>query len=140
MLKKNKILSIKDIKIGDKASFKVKITGTLINEFAGLIRDYSSLHGDENYAKKAGFNKRIAHGMLVGSFFSTLIGMYLPGEKSLIVSQEIKYLKPVFEGDELEIVGVVKNVSLATRLVEIDIKVYKAKKVVVSSKNLVLLR
>lgn len=142
MLKTAKLLFMRDIKIGSRAVFKVRITKTLIDAFADLVGDHNPLHTDLEYAKRASFRERVAHGMLVSSFFSRLIGMNLPGKNSLIISQEIKYIKPVFSGDELEIIGVVKKVSRAAKLVDMEIKVRitKRKEVAIVSRNLVLVR
>ena len=49
--------------------------------------------------------------MLTASFLSTLAGIYLPGEKSLIHSVETKMIKPVFIGDELIVTGKVSEKS-----------------------------
>lgn len=140
-LAKSKKLSIHGIKEGDQACFRVVITGELIKAYARLTGDYNPLHSDQRYAKNSFFKKRIAHGMLVSSFFSTLIGMHLPGRNSLIVSQKIKYHKPVYIQQKLEIIGVVKSVSLATKLVNLDIQAKKvgAKKPAVRAEALVLI-
>ena len=49
--------------------------------------------------------------MLTASFLSSLAGMYLPGEKSLIQSAEVKFLQPVFPGDTLRVCGEVKELN-----------------------------
>ena len=45
--------------------------------------------------------------MLTASFISTLAGVYIPGENSLIHSVEVKFVKPVYVGDKLTIIGTV---------------------------------
>jgi 3-hydroxybutyryl-CoA dehydratase len=45
------------------------------------------------------FKQRIAHGMLTGSFISTVVGMQLPGPGSIYVGQELSFRAPVFFGD-----------------------------------------
>lgn len=139
---KSKILKINEIKKGDQASFNVKVSKKLVDSFAKLTKDYNPLHTNPGYAKQTKFGRRVAHGMLVSSFFSTLIGMYLPGRDSLIVKQEIKYLKPVFIGDDLKIIGVVNNINKNTRLIEIDIRAVKVKQneIAIKSKAMVLIR
>lgn len=49
--------------------------------------------------------------MLVAAFFSTLAGVYLPGEHCLLHSVESKFAKPVFIGDVLTVTGVVEEVN-----------------------------
>lgn len=51
--------------------------------------------------------------------FSTLAGVYLPGEHCLLHGVECKFAKPVFIGDTLTITGTVVNVSEAVAEAEI---------------------
>jgi len=55
--------------------------------------------------------------LLLVSFFSRLIGMYLPGENALCLSQSINYLLPAFIGDEITVEGEVITKSSATRII-----------------------
>lgn len=55
----------------------------------------------------------------VPGFFSTLAGVYLPGEHCLLHGVECKFAKPVFIGDTLTITGTVVNVSEAVAEAEI---------------------
>ena len=49
--------------------------------------------------------------MLGASFFSTLAGVYLPGEHCLLHSVEAKFAKPIFIGDTLTVTGRVTEVN-----------------------------
>jgi acyl dehydratase len=73
-------LKLKDIKIGQKKSFEVVVTESMVDDFAKLSGDNNLLHMDENYAKSNNFKGRVCHGMLLASFFSRLAGMYIPGK------------------------------------------------------------
>ena len=66
---------------------------------------------DETYAADRGYPGRVVYGMLGASFFSTLAGVYLPGEHCLLHGVECKFAKPVFIGDTLTVRGTVANVS-----------------------------
>lgn len=98
-----------EIKVGMEEKFQIEITEQMLDVFCTLTGDENPLHCDEEYAKEKGKKGRVAYGMLTASFLSTLAGMYLPGEKSLIQSVEVKFLKPVYIGDVLEIKGVVEE-------------------------------
>lgn len=65
----------------------------------------------EEYAAGRGFPGRVVYGMLGASFFSTLAGVYLPGEHCLLHSVESKFAKPIFIGDTLTITGKVDEVN-----------------------------
>ena len=71
--------SFEEIDVGLKHSFEVIINEELEEDFATISGDFNPLHIDEQYAKKTKFGKRVCHGMVLASFFSRLVGMYLPG-------------------------------------------------------------
>jgi acyl dehydratase len=113
-----------DIEVGDQASFEVVMDGEKIREFARLTGDFNPLHVDSVYAEKTEFKGPIVHGMLVASFFSTLVGMYLPGEAALYLSQDINFRNPVRYGERLVVQGEViqkieslKTIQLKTTVV-----------------------
>ncbi|MBE5857775.1 MAG: MaoC family dehydratase [Lachnospiraceae bacterium] len=87
--------------IGQSASFTKRITENDINAFAEISGDFNPIHVDEEAAKKSVFGRRIAHGMLSASFISAVLGMYLPGEGTIYLGQNLKFLKPVDIGDEI---------------------------------------
>ena len=78
---------LEEIEIGQKKKFSIKVTESMVNEFAKISGDFNPLHMDEQYAKSTKFGRRVCHGMLLASFFSRLVGMYLPGKNSLYFSQ-----------------------------------------------------
>jgi 3-hydroxybutyryl-CoA dehydratase len=108
---------ISDIEPGLEKQFKIIITEEMCNEFAKLSGDYAPLHMNEEYGRNSSFNRRICHGLLLVSFFSRLIGMHLPGENALCISQSINYMLPAFIGDEITVKGLVLDKSNATRMI-----------------------
>jgi len=120
--KKPQIKKFEDIKVGEEVEFIVKVTESDINNFADLVGDYNPIHVDEIFARKQ-FGGRIAHGMLVASHFSTLIGMYLPGQNALYLSQECRFLKPVKINEIIKIRGVVISKSATVNILTIKTQV-----------------
>ena len=94
-----------DLFVGQKANFLKKINEALVNDFAKISGDFNPLHMNEEYASSTNFGKRVCHGMLLSSFFSRLIGMYLPGKNSLYFSQTLNFRNPCFIGDHVDILG-----------------------------------
>ena len=82
------------MKLGLKKSFEIEITDSLVNSFAELSGDFNPLHTNKDYAISNGFGNKVCHGMLLGSFFSQLIGMYLPGKNALYFSQSMNFINP----------------------------------------------
>ncbi len=100
-------------------NFTVTVTEEMMQAFERLTGDCSPIHVDENYAKARGYGGRVVYGMLGASFFSTLAGVYLPGEHCLLHGVECKFARPVFIGDTLTVTGTVVNVSEAVAEAEI---------------------
>ena len=103
--------SINDLSIGHKESFTTEITSAMFDKFKEITGDINPRHNNEDFAKDLGHKGRVAFGMLTASFLSTLAGVYLPGERSLIHSVETKFTKPVYIGDVLNVSGEVVEIN-----------------------------
>ena len=79
----------------------VLIEDQAIIGFAGLSGDINPVHLDDDFAAGTIFKKRIAHGFLTGSLFSTALGTKLPGPGCIYLSQGLKFRAPVYIGDEV---------------------------------------
>lgn len=95
--------------VGQNASFSKTITESDVYNFAGLVGDFNDVHINQVAAEKSMFGKRIAHGMLVGSFISTVLGMYLPGPGTIYLEQNLKFRRPVFLNDTITATVTVKE-------------------------------
>ena len=94
---------IMELRIGDKFNQSTLVTEEMINGFAKYTGDNNPLHLDEKFASKTIFKKRIAHGFLVGSFISAVLGNNFPGKGTIYLSQSIKFRAPVFINDEITV-------------------------------------
>lgn len=103
--------TLETLSVGTTQTFTTEITAEKMELFYQLTADNSPIHMDEAYAKERGFAGRVVYGMLGGSLFSTLAGVYLPGEHCLLHSVECKFVKPVFIGDVLTVTGVVSEIN-----------------------------
>ena len=97
--------SFDELSVGMSESFDVTITSEMLESFKGITGDVNPLHNDQDFAVSKGHPGRVAFGMLTASFLSTLAGVYLPGEKSLIQQVETKFANPVYIGDVLTVKG-----------------------------------
>lgn len=91
-----------EIKVGDRAVLRRRITGEDIEKFAAVTGDKNPVHLDEEYAKASFFGRRIAHGMLTAGLISNLLGNVLPGPGTIYLRQELRFLAPVYPGDTIE--------------------------------------
>jgi 3-hydroxybutyryl-CoA dehydratase len=103
--------TIKDLSIGDQASFTKTMTDADVLLFAGVSGDLNPVHIDETYAEKSIFKKRVVHGGLVNSLFSTVLGTKLPGNGTIYMRQDSKFVKPVFIGDTVKAVCEVSEIN-----------------------------
>ncbi|MCR4436844.1 MAG: MaoC family dehydratase [Clostridiales bacterium] len=95
------------IKPGDSYILYKQITEDMVRSFADFTGDYNPVHIDDSYCKEHGLDSRIVHGMLTISFLSTFIGMHLPGNGAVWLSQRIDFIAPVKIGDTIKIHGTV---------------------------------
>ncbi len=93
----------KEFKIGDKYIKTKLVTEEMINGFAKYTGDENPAHLDAEYAAKTKFKKRIAHGFLIGSFISAVLGNDFPGEGTIYLSQSMRFLAPVFINDKITV-------------------------------------
>ena len=112
--------SFNEIKIGLEHHFEISIDEKLEGDFAKISGDFNPLHMDEQYAKETKFGKRVCHGMLLASFFSRLVGMYLPGKNALYFSQNLNFVEPCFIGDIVIVKGKIINKSESTKMIKIE--------------------
>lgn len=90
-----------ELYVGKEGKFTKTISEYDIYSFAGITGDFNPLHINIEEAKRSIFKKQVAHGMLVASLFSTVIGTIMPGKGSIYLSQNNQFLKPVFIGDTI---------------------------------------
>jgi 3-hydroxybutyryl-CoA dehydratase len=95
---------------GQNGSFTKVITAEDIRNYADVVGDTNPIHINKEAALAKGFEKQIAHGMLVGSLISTTLGTVFPGEGTIYLEQNLKFLKPVYEGEKITIMVMVEEV------------------------------
>lgn len=116
-----------------KAEFDVIITEQMMDSFCQLSGDKNPMHFDCEYAKSKGMKEKTVYGMLVASFYSQLVGMYLPGKFCLLHEIKINFNKPVYSGDILHISGIIKEKKELFQRVVIVARIHNQDKEKVSS-------
>ena len=112
--------SFDEIEIGMQKSFKIFISEDYLDDFAKLSGDDNPLHMNEEYASSTSFKKRVCSGMFLSSFFSRLVGMYLPGKHALHISQSLNFINPCFIGEMITVEGKVVDKSPATKIIKLE--------------------
>ncbi len=85
--------------LGYTKTYEVTVTREMVQKFAEVSGDFNPIHVDEEYAKKTKFGRCIAHGILIGGFFSrALVDTWGTG---IYLGQDLKFTNPVYVGDTI---------------------------------------
>ena len=102
---------LEDLAIGQSAERTVTVRAADIEAFAAVSGDTNPVHLDEAYALTTPFKGRIAHGMLLASYVSALLGTELPGPGSIYSGQTLNFKRAVRIGDEVLVKVEVKAID-----------------------------
>ncbi len=109
------------IKAGDVFVSKYRVTPGLVSGFIELFGDRNVLHVDSQFAQARGFKDKVVHGNILGGFVSHWVGEGLPIKNVIIHQQSLKFSKPVYAGDEIELTGVVKEFHESVQVADIQL-------------------
>ena len=84
------------LEIGQRACQTKKFTKEEVLSFSKLTSDKNPIHFDEEYAANTRFKKTIVQGPMIVSLIGGILGSKLPGPGTIYISQETKFLKPLF--------------------------------------------
>ncbi|MGD8859250.1 MAG: MaoC family dehydratase [Myxococcales bacterium] len=97
-------------RVGQTAQRKLTFTQAEVDAYARITGDRNPLHFDDGFAAATRFGRRVVHGGLTAGILNALVAEDLPGPGTVFMSQELKYLAPVFVGDtitgEIEVLSV----------------------------------
>ena len=110
-------MSIEQLSVGQSAQSEKTVTQADIVAFADISGDHNPVHLDAAFAATTPFKGIIAHGMLSASFISAILGTELPGEGTIYLGQNLKFLAPVRIGDTVRTVVTVKEIVAEKRRV-----------------------
>lgn len=94
-------MTFNDLKIGQKASVQKTFTSADVAAFADICLDTNPIHMSEEYAAGTIFGKPVVHGILTSGLISAVIGNHLPGPGAIYLGQELRFLAPVYPGDQV---------------------------------------
>lgn len=102
-----------NLEIGLKAELKKTLSFDDVKLFAQITGDNNPIHLDNEYAAETIFERPIVHGILTAGLISSVIANTLPGEGSIYLGQELRFMAPVFHGDTLiarvEIIEIIRD-------------------------------
>lgn len=109
-----------DLSVGMNDSYSRTITEQDITLFAQVSGDNNPSHLDAEFAATTRSRQRIAHGMLSGSYISTVVGTQLPGPGCLYISQTLKFRAPVYIGDTVTATVTISDLNTRRGYVTLD--------------------
>jgi acyl dehydratase len=112
--------------VGDSVTVRKAVRVEDIDLFAEFSGDTSAIHMSAEAATSRGFSGRVAHGMLLGAWVSSVIGTRLPGNSGVLQSMELAFRAPVIPPDELTITVAVTGKSEAVGQVKLSIRIERA--------------
>ncbi|MCE5319792.1 MAG: hypothetical protein LLF93_01665 [Bacteroidales bacterium] len=127
-----------ELKIGCKFSKEFLVSEKMVNSFSEVTGDKNPIHIDDNFVRGTILKNKIAHGMLIISLATSVIGNYFPGRGSIIVSQSIKFHNPVYIEEIISIIIKIKKIELNGWVV-LDTICYNSSKKIVFDGNVVVI-
>lgn len=126
---------------GETARWKHRVSRDEVDRFAALSGDDNPLHMDAAFARQHGFKGRVVHGMLIGSFLSRVLGTRLPGPGVVWLSQSMRFVRPVYIDEEIEVVVQVSHASeLGTMQLDTQVLNHKGEPVVTGQAKVMVLQ
>ncbi len=116
-----KRLNLSDLSIGMLATSRREVTKQTVRDFGNASGDFNPIHFDDESAREAGFKACIAHGMLIASFVSEVIGMELPGPGSIAKSLALTFSRPVYVDSTVDIKVEITNITANHRLALVEL-------------------
>lgn len=112
-----KIIPIEVIKVGDSAAITKLMSMEMVTAFAKISEDFNPVHLDAEYASNSRYKAQIIHGLMASSLFSGLFGTELPGEGCVYKSQNIRFKRPIYVGDEVTARVEVVSVDISKKII-----------------------
>ncbi|MBD5517476.1 MAG: MaoC family dehydratase [Lachnospiraceae bacterium] len=97
------------LEIGSTFTKTIVADERTIKKIAEVSGDMNPIHLDKEYAEHSMFGRRIAHGLFCINAISMIIGNHLPGNGTILLSQNFQYIKPVYIDDQIEVTVTIVN-------------------------------
>ena len=117
------MVKLDELTVDTKVVKTVTVDERLVRSFGKLVEDFAPAHFDKDFAISQGFSGPIAHGFLVSSLVSGLLGQELPGIESVINEAKLKFHLPVLVGERVVCSVVVQKTVPAVKAVVLGVSI-----------------
>ena len=111
------------LKIGQKATRSLTLTADHVKTYASLSGDYNPLHFDEDFTSRTKFKRLVVQGGLTTGLLHALVAMDMPGPGTVFLSQDWKFMAPVFIGDTITAEAEIMSVHETKPVTQLAIKI-----------------
>ncbi len=109
--------------VGQKACRSLTLTAEHVRTFAELTGDYNPLHFDEEFVSRTKFGRLVVQGGLTTGLLHALVAMDLPGPGTVFLSQNWRFLAPVYIGDTITAQAEILSVHPTKPVTQLGIEV-----------------
>ncbi len=109
--------------VGQKAQRSLTLTTEQVRTFAELTGDYNPLHFDEAFVSRTKFGRLVVQGGLTTGLLHALVAMDLPGPGTVFLSQNWRFLAPVYIGDTITAQAEVLSVHPTKPVTQLGVEV-----------------
>ncbi len=111
--------------VGQKAQRSLHLTPEHVRLYAQITGDHNPLHFDPDFAAKTRFGRLVVQGGLTTGLLHALVAMDLPGPGSVFLSQNWKFVAPVFIGDTITAEVEVRSVHPTKPVSQLGVRVWR---------------
>ncbi len=115
------------LQIGDEYRHKFSYTQEDVDLYARASGDTNPLHIDPAAGKASMFGRNIIHGFLGASVFTKIFGVLWYADGHIYMTQNIKWLRPMFVDTDYEAVVKVKEIFPEKNRILYECAVYDSK-------------
>src|SRR5215210_9323707 len=113
------------VSVGQRASRSLTVTTEQVSKFAEISGDYNPLHFDEEFVSRTKFGCLVVQGRLTTGLLHALVAMDLPGPGTVFLSQNWKFLAPVYIGDTITAQAEVLSIHSTKPVTQLRIQVVR---------------
>ena len=114
------------------------VTERVYRSFQECSNDLNPLHVNDGYSKSHGFRECVMYGNILNAFISYAIGMELPTQDVILLTQSIQYKKPVYLNDSLIMELRTESFSEASKSVTFKYKFSNNNKIIVAKGDIMI--
>ena len=112
-----------NVVVGQRAERSLTLTARHVKTFAELTGDYNPLHFDEAFVSKTKFGRLVVQGGLTTGLLHALVAMDMPGPGTVFLSQNWKFMAPVYIDDTITASAEILSVHATKPVTQLAIRV-----------------